>query len=98
MRISDWSSDVCSSDLAGEQQAFADGGAGDDAAAGNHGGYGGAAAVVLVVDELRRRRDFAVGPDRPVRGIDVELRHEVREVDVGPPEIGRAWCRESGCQ
>ena len=44
-----------------------------------------AAPAVLVVHELRRRRDLAVGPDRPVAVVEVERRHDVGQVDVRLP-------------
>src|SRR3546814_10170461 len=73
MRISDWSSDVCSSDLPAQERL------------GRRQGEGGAG-------RLR-----AGAPDaQDVRG---GFEPEAREVGCGQlREIGRASCRESGCQ
>ena len=60
--------------------------AGDDAAPRDHGGDRHAAPVALVVDELCRRHALGVGPDRPVLVPEVQVRGEIRQVDVALPE------------
>ena len=70
---------------AGEQQRTVDAGAGDDAAAGDERGDGHAAPPVLVMHELRRRRHLAIGPDRPFLVIEVEVGHDIGEIDIGLP-------------
>src|SRR3546814_9257316 len=84
MRISDWSSDVCSSDLAAVVARAVEGERGDVAVAGDRGGVG---AEVLAEIEA------GVGRNRG----RVHLRVAV---DVGhlAEEIGRASCRERVCQ
>jgi hypothetical protein len=37
------------------------------------------------VDELGRRRDLAIGPDRPVAVVEVEIRDDAGQVDIGLP-------------
>ena len=44
-----------------------------------------AAPAVDVVDEFRRRRDLAVGPDRPGAIVEVEVGDDVGQVDIGRP-------------
>ncbi len=44
-----------------------------------------AAPVVVVEHEFRRWQLLLVGPDRPVAVVQVELRHDVRELHVGFP-------------
>src|SRR3546814_14519100 len=101
MRISDWSSDVCSSDLEGL------GGAGVDGAV--DGRRSGAVARQLVEEEARdRHRVFRLGEALLLhQGVALQPVHELgavggdhlglREVDVGV-EIGRASGREGVCQ
>src|SRR3546814_6008080 len=95
MRISDWSSDVCSSDLIGEI------GAGIQLAANAFN-----ALDALGVGEATRKR--SVFTDRLLL-MDALDAHEVASVDVGAPyrkrfgnpyavKIGRASCRERVCQ
>ena len=76
---------------AGEEQRLVDLRAGDDAAAADERARRHAAPAVLVMDELCRRRDFGIGPDRPLAVVEIEGRREVGEVDIGLPErIDRA--------
>ncbi len=70
---------------AGEQQRFAQRRAGDDTAARYQRGGGQTAAADLVVHEFRRWRDLAKSPDRPVAVVQIELRHDIGQVDIGGP-------------
>src|SRR3546814_5675032 len=90
MRISDWSSDVCSSDLEGPRIVFLVAGLGVAAAdmleGGGNEGFG-----------VRRRVDReAVGRVRR----HLELGHRGQAVGVANPldQIGRASCRERVCK
>src|SRR3546814_17478297 len=100
MRISDWSSDVCSSDLDGEVVG--------DAGGEVHRAH--QRLVVLVQQRERRRHDVArerrarIVVPRLARRID-----ELRQLELADPllvldlhveelQIGRASCRERGCQ
>src|SRR3546814_12012527 len=101
MRISDWSSDVCSSDLAARQVQVA-------GAVAAHAGLdlhpaagGGAEGVLQQVDVL----DLAVEDDLARRQLlAVVLRDDCGQhlgravAAVGFREIGRASCRESVCK
>src|SRR3546814_18174409 len=90
LRISDWSSDVCSSDLAHE--------------AGQVIGTGALAADAVVGDEAADRHARAILQQRQHRGGDIAA--DVLDIDVdavreGRRElraIGRASCRERVCQ
>src|SRR3546814_8236257 len=88
MRISDWSSDVCSSDLRGGKAAHTDG-------LGSHQiqriakPEDTAAFGEQIVE--RRRQEFLL--DRGNRERIGSRRHRRKRL-----EIGRASCRESGCQ
>src|SRR3546814_6061815 len=77
MRISDWSSDVCSSDLKGSEPCPARPG-GDYPVQGR--------AIVL--------RPVADGADQPVLVVGRQLRADAEQ----RRQIGRASCRERGCQ
>ena len=44
-----------------------------------------AAPAVHVVNEFRRRRDLAIGPDRPAAVVEVEVGDDVGKVDIGGP-------------
>ena len=70
---------------AGEQQRAADRGAGDDAALAQQRGDRHTAAPVDVVDKLGRRRDLAIGPDRPSAVEKVEMGNGVGQINVGRP-------------
>ncbi len=37
------------------------------------------------MDEFRRRRDLAIGPDRPAAIVEVEVGNDVGQVDIGGP-------------
>src|SRR3546814_20170065 len=96
MRISDWSSDVCSSDLHGRIGAQ----------------YAGAQADGVNKGQFRksvklRLREAAFGSDQERGGASPEgvgevgdrpCRPRFRADQTGPPEIGRASCRERGWQ
>src|SRR3546814_15566150 len=97
MRISDWSSDVCSSDLIALAGALA-----DAHPARRHGGDRiGQAAAPAVVEGRRGRHDDAaaqlfgglIGGGAQLAQIDAELR-----VEGAQAEIGRAARRERVCQ
>ena len=70
---------------AGEQQRTRDRRAGNDAAARHQRRDRDAAPAVDVVHELGRRRDLAVGPDRPGAVVEIEVGDDVGQVDVGRP-------------
>src|SRR3546814_20479183 len=130
MRISDWSSDVCSSDLryprvvgearaiesAPERRELADGlgaaGAQIDApglpflrlgaresAAGQQRDIGAASRVAhgAVAEDLERSRTRRIGQilTRPIVG---RVAPECAQGCEGRRELGRPWCRETGCQ
>src|SRR3546814_20790428 len=84
MRISDWSSDVCSSDLAGELAAAADGA---DDAGGDR----------VVEAERRTDRDHPLARPELVRIAQAQRRQSFC-VDLEQGEIGRAAWRESVCR
>src|SRR3546814_5934904 len=93
MRISDWSSDVCSSDLKDVFEAIAD-----------HAAPGGGRRTNAEADEGERRFDADSG-GQPQRPHDEDLGQDVRQdmsehhAPVGVAEsIGRASGRERGCQ
>src|SRR3546814_17864199 len=108
MRISDWSSDVCSSDLVG---------AGDERG-GDRGVIGGGGGVDLLhrggelfggeagrkaglADEEGGARQFHVagrgGENNAIGGDELDLAEDRLAVDAAH-EIGRASCRERVCQ
>src|SRR3546814_1968227 len=83
MRISDWSSDVCSSDLEGDRGSQSKGGDGD---------RNRQFEIVARGRERHRRRARIVALYQLAHEeADAELNHEV-------DEIGRASCRERVCQ
>src|SRR3546814_18395105 len=112
MRISDWSSDVCSSDLVDDALMCADWlplgddleaigiDAQADSAIGERGRY--AIAIALKVDETGRRYPFAIFH----KTIEGPARNHQTLRFIGPgignrsgfDKIGRASCRERGCQ
>jgi hypothetical protein len=57
----------------------------DDAVARDERVHRGAATAFEIVHELRGRRDLGIGPDRPVAIVEIELRVDVGEVDIGLP-------------
>src|SRR3546814_17770627 len=93
MRISDWSSDVCSSDLGGARGEPVDGG-GDRSARGGAGRGSGA----------RRRRRRIVPPQEDAEEGAEEGAAAGRAAEAGgrgrsrSEQIGRASCRERVCQ
>src|SRR3546814_20386381 len=93
MRISDWSSDVCSSDLLGAKPRCA--GAGIALECGDRG--------VLVLDHAGDGAERTVG-DMPRDGTPKLPRRDAPRLAIGsgwddrPIEIGRASCRERECQ
>src|SRR3546814_16066883 len=98
MRISDWSSDVCSSDLSDEAPA----GRGGAVAERHFGGAGGEIArfvgrVQLDTDGGMRLVQVAQDRGEHGHGIDFERRHAPRPARVAPHRrsglIGRASCR-----
>src|SRR3546814_1022736 len=97
MRISDWSSDVCSSDLLAPKTARRVGADGHE--------HDVALEAVIVGDRLRVRP----GEKVPVDGVIAEGRSALDESmitgeampvtkEAGDKEIGRASCRERVCQ
>src|SRR3546814_12947066 len=113
MRISDWSSDVCSSDLDCTPVLFADTAAGVIGAC--HAGWRGALAgitdaTIEAMEKLGARRDrirAAVGPTIHQKSYEISdpFRATFLEADAGNAaffaagrQIGRASCRESVCQ
>src|SRR3546814_2021176 len=95
MRISDWSSDVCSSDLAQRAMRVIRGRARRDAVDPERVGMMGFSAGGHVCADLATR--FARVVYDPV---DASDRLSARPFVAAPiyPEIGRASCRERGCQ
>src|SRR3546814_12396917 len=93
MRISDWSSDVCSSDLTGHEAEPVSERTRDRAGAGRRPDEGEPGEVEA--DRPRRRALAEDDVDLEVlhRGVE-DLLADARE----PVEIGRASCRERGCQ
>src|SRR3546814_19619244 len=98
MRISDWSSDVCSSDLDEHETATGDGDQrkGPDA---------GAAFVLFPVPANRKRQRIGQGEadDMGNRLLPGRDRHHAADPPAWPlaissAETGRAACRERGCQ
>src|SRR3546814_4648060 len=82
MRISDWSSDVCSSDLTCCSNGFA---------------AGGAEVCALSVRCMRSCRPFSCGEAGWMKcGAMPSLIHQTDS--LVRPEIGRASCRERVCQ
>ncbi len=57
----------------------------DDAVARDQRVHRRAAPAVEIVHELGRRRDLGKGPDRPVAIVEIELRADVGEIDIGLP-------------
>src|SRR3546814_2551409 len=107
MRISDWSSDVCSSDLhrnraggaKGEEGGVARHRAGQRDAVGEQGDVaagGDRAAVDSVGEQVDRQAGVdRVEGDRLSRHLNETARDRIAEIDR---EIGRASCRERVCQ
>src|SRR3546814_6239063 len=95
MRISDWSSDVCSSDLRGPEAALDDdirlGEAGFDIAELVFEGAGDVGGLALEPGEIVQ--DRRAGLDR-LFDVDDPGQHLVVDLD----QIGRASCRERVCQ
>src|SRR3546814_14664231 len=97
MRISDWSSDVCSSDLEGLAERAVAG----HRARLDHGGALPVLAQAFVVGEGgvqadRQRHGAGIGPEAQVGAEDVAVGGAV--VQAAHEEIGRASCRERVCQ
>src|SRR3546814_10059454 len=95
MRISDWSSDVCSSDLA------------DVVGTGGTGGTGGAGAILCLCGRLDQLEVVGVAAVPAAHGAGGErqfgVRHHARGIEElrdaqAVAEIGRASCRERVCQ
>src|SRR3546814_2623670 len=97
MRISDWSSDVCSSDLDGDVVAVGQHDLGDGGVV-DAGGIGRAevadAVLVAVAPDLAVLARYALVGDAQVGFLRTPDQH-ARGVDV---QIGRASCRERVCQ
>src|SRR3546814_4283447 len=95
MRISDWSSDVCSSDL--EQGRIALCGA--IAVYNATEPVPGPRNLLLMIWRRLRMEGFLVGDHDAVRPqFLAEMTELVRRGEVTSPEIGRASCRERVCQ
>src|SRR3546814_17795900 len=90
MRISDWSSDVCSSDLAGQDQRGEEEQADHD-------------ACRRLVDDRREGHEGQTGPacgdlvdgDTLGLGHEAERREDPNAAEQPEAQIGRASCRES---
>src|SRR3546814_17146226 len=93
MRISDWSSDVCSSDL----------GTNLDWVAVDHHNTGHPHTHIIVRGKDERGKDLIIARDYISRGLR-ERACELVDLDFGPrtdtsiEQIGRASCRERVCQ
>src|SRR3546814_11448643 len=94
MRISDWSSDVCSSDLDGARRRSR----GCIAATRNSFPFKGKARMGMVFRDAAARPALKPTATRalPLRGEGVESPSSWRELK--PSQIGRASCRERGGQ
>src|SRR3546814_15831591 len=87
MRISDWSSDVCSSDLLWPARAWSDSPPARTTTSAGH-----SAAPPQTPARLTAR----TAPPRPAHGSDaMPMQHRP---DTARAEIGRASCRERECQ
>src|SRR3546814_4692082 len=94
MRISDWSSDVCSSDLAVEQDLHVVDRVDRDARLAD---IAGNARVIAVIAAMRRQIERDRQPLLP--GGEVAAVESVRFLGGGEArKIGRASCRERVCQ
>src|SRR3546814_2818512 len=87
MRISDWSSDVCSSDLTGAEAV--------------HPGYGFLSERTSFAEALAAEGIEFIGP--PVNAIaamgdKIESKKLAKQAGVNVVQIGRASCRERVCQ
>src|SRR3546814_11790470 len=93
MRISDWSSDVCSSDLLGEELGALVGA--DHVGQADRRVLVGRRAVARLAEDGNRR-----GVDHPLDALAQCRCHQAAgSLDVGADqEIGRASCRERVCQ
>src|SRR3546814_16225834 len=91
MRISDWSSDVCSSDLIGVRAV-------DDVGLRATPGNDEWPEVVLVLEHRRRPLRFVPAADARTGDEQLAFVDEKRAtVERQPEEIGRASCRERVC-
>src|SRR3546814_10240905 len=98
MRISDWSSDVCSSDLAGTGRGVSVAGA---FVTGTDTGAGKTTASVALLHALRARGLHAVGMKPLASGCERDGEGRWRNDDalaLQAAKIGRASCRERVCQ
>src|SRR3546814_19168824 len=99
MRISDWSSDVCSSDLASGRNTFQIYTEAMDALARDRALMAGALRKALDRGEFRLlfqpKLDLATGH---ISGVEALLLCHCTDLGVIPPEIGRASCRVRVCQ
>src|SRR3546814_4336228 len=95
MRISDWSSDVCSSDLAGG--IIAPGATPGTTAMEWHDGQRQVRHHLKVV-ETAAKYHVAVNPHEPIKDTGLRRTYPNWVAREGAREIGRAACRESGCQ
>src|SRR3546814_10628834 len=96
MRISDWSSDVCSSDLATLQQALQqEGGIGSGTAAGIVGGIGDHHRALVVADRPGQRRIDVeiVRRRRAAQGVKLATEFFRQRSGLGPIAIDRKSTR-----
>src|SRR3546814_1191420 len=100
MRISDWSSDVCSSDLRFGHAAFANGGGG-----GRHAGAADFGAFSDIFEDIFGEfmgGASARGRPQARRGADLRYDMEISLEEAfhgkSADKIGRASCRERVCQ
>src|SRR3546814_3850818 len=103
MRISDWSSDVCSSDLELEQALRTRGDAVEVRNAGVSGEttQGGLQRLALTLDGLPRKPDLVLlglGANDMLRGLDPAQSDGNLRAMLDILQIGRASCRERGGQ
>src|SRR3546814_11890967 len=102
MRISDWSSDVCSSDLVGPASNRG-GSAGGKKSGGSSSAKRAKTQVdeaAKAADELKRNLDSILASPDPKAAQMQSLLEKGRDLDsaLASPQIGRASCRERVCQ
>src|ERR1700687_2070768 len=70
---------------ASEEQGATQRRAGYDASPGDKRSHRLSAPALVIVDKFGGRRDFSIGPDRPCAVVEIKLRQDIGEIDVGGP-------------
>src|SRR5712675_3203229 len=70
---------------ASEEQRATQRRAGYDASSGDKRTHGLSAPALLIVNKFGGRRDFRIGPDRPLAIVKIKLRQDISEIDVSGP-------------